>query len=417
MEGQMMKSFIFNQVRNEWKSNVWIVIEMIIVSVILWFLLDTYYVQGTLLLQPLGADISHVYRFDYSELKEESPLYDENASISESMLEICNRLGRMPEVEAATISWAATPYSGSFSGGPLQFDTIKSRNVSVRTIYTPGFFKVFKITGAGGESPERLEEIFADKKHCIAASNIYDEEESGHSANEFIGKNPSTKTFSTFTLGALVVPPKRTKFNDKDWFPGFYIPGNADEIETYFDISVRVKPEAEKGFVEKIWNIADKELNIGNLVLSQVSSYDEIRKDIDAEELQLLTLFGIAAAFLLVNVFLGLLGTFYFRLQQRIPEMSLQKALGFTRGQILRNQFSEGLLLLVVATIPALIVDINLAAIPVTELMDGKSLSFVRMLVSAGGTFVLMAVVIMIGVAIPAVRAGKIQPAVGLHQE
>jgi len=412
-----MKKFIFNQVRAEWKSNIWIVVEMIIVSVILWFLLDFYYVAGHNLLQPLGADISHTYCIGVSELRQDSPVYDSTASVSESMLEICDKLGRLPEVEAAAISFAAAPYSASFNGGRLQFDTIKARNVSFRKIYTPGFFKVFKITGANGETPEQLEEIFADRKHLIAASNIYDEEESGHTAADFIGMRPETKIVSMFTLGSLVVPPKRTRFYDKDDYPALYVPGDVEDIDYYYDISLRVKPEAEKGFEEKLWSIAESELNVGNLTLSMVEPYSEIRKETDSASVQVMALFGVAALFLLINIFLGLLGTFWFRLQQRVHEMSLQKALGFTRGQIFCNQLSEGLLLLAVATVPAVIIDINLALIPVNEALKGQTLSFVRMLAAAGGTFVLMAVVIMIGIAIPAFRACKIQPAEGLHQE
>lgn len=412
-----MKKFIINQVRNEWKSNVWIVVEMIIVSVILWFIMDNYYVVGSLLSQPTGWDLSHTYRLYYTTLDEDTPLYDSETSEAESMLEVYEKLNRMPEVEAVAVSQAAAPYSGSFSGGSLQFDTIKARSVSYRTLYTAGFFKVFKIQGSNGETPERLEEIFADRQHCIAASNIYDEEESGHTASEFVGMKPSTKSVSTLTLGALVENPKRTKFWDINEYPALYVPGDADEIKAYYDISVRVKPEAERNFTDKIWDIADSELNIGNLRLSSVESYKHVQKDMDSAENQELTLFGVAMAFLLVNIFLGLLGTFWFRLQQRVPEMSLQKALGFTRGQIFRNQLSEGLVLLVVATIVAIVIDINLALIPVVELLDGESLTFVRMLAAVGGTFVLMAVVIIIGIAIPSVRACKIQPAEGLHQE
>lgn len=54
--------------------------------------------------------------------------------------------------------------------------------------------------------------------------------------------------------------------------------------------------------------------------------------------------------FLLLNIFLGLLGTFWFRTQQRRSEIALHKAHGASDMSIFVRLISEGLLLLLLIT-------------------------------------------------------------------
>lgn len=35
---------LFTQIKNEWRSNLWLALEMLIVSVVLWFVVDYFYV-------------------------------------------------------------------------------------------------------------------------------------------------------------------------------------------------------------------------------------------------------------------------------------------------------------------------------------------------------------------------------------
>ena len=51
---------------------------------------------------------------------------------------------------------------------------------------------------------------------------------------------------------------------------------------------------------------------------------------------------------LLLNIFLGLLGTFWFRTQQRRGEIALHKAMGATDGAVFGRLMSEGMFLLLI---------------------------------------------------------------------
>ena len=121
--------------------------------------------------------------------------------------------------------------------------------------------------------------------------------------------------------------------------------------------------------------------------------------------------------FLLLNIFLGLLGTFWFRTQQRRSEIALHKAHGATDISIFKRLLCEGWLLLVLVTPLALVIDYNLASLELNSWRNGTTLEWGRLLLCAVITFVLIALMIAIGIGIPARKAMKVQPAEALHDE
>ena len=100
-----MKKKLFRQMLNEWQSNLWIVIEFIIVSVVLWFICDYFSSAYCIYNNPRGFDSSHCYLLDLYEITDKSPEYVEGRTeeqMIEDKLEILERLKRRPEVEAAS---------------------------------------------------------------------------------------------------------------------------------------------------------------------------------------------------------------------------------------------------------------------------------------------------------------------------
>lgn len=56
-----MNKKLFTQIKNEWRSNLWLVTELLLVSVVLWYIVDYMYVQTSIYNEPRGFDISHCY--------------------------------------------------------------------------------------------------------------------------------------------------------------------------------------------------------------------------------------------------------------------------------------------------------------------------------------------------------------------
>ena len=124
-----------------------------------------------------------------------------------------------------------------------------------------------------------------------------------------------------------------------------------------------------------------------------------------------------------MNVFLGLIGTFWFRTRRRRGEIALRLAMGSTKKQILSLLMGEGLLLLTLVTLPAMLVCYNVG---IAEFVVGQTAlistwpvewGFVRFLLGSFGAWVLIALMVMMGIWFPAYQAMKIQPAEALHEE
>ena len=120
--------------------------------------------------------------------------------------------------------------------------------------------------------------------------------------------------------------------------------------------------------------------------------------------------------FLLVNIFLGLLGTFGSAHDAARATLPYEKSTG-TSSDIFMLLIGEGLALLTVATPLAVVVDINLSHAELSQYYHGEYLRWGRLLLCAGITYVLMALMISLGISIPAWRAMKTDPAFALRDE
>ena len=49
-----MNKKLFTQIKNEWHSNLWIATELLLVSVVMWYVVDYIYVQYKVYTEPRG---------------------------------------------------------------------------------------------------------------------------------------------------------------------------------------------------------------------------------------------------------------------------------------------------------------------------------------------------------------------------
>ena len=184
-------------------------------------------------------------------------------------------------------------------------------------------------------------------------------------------------------------------------------------------ISLRAKPGLRpKEFISNFQRDMREQINIGNFVLSRVDSYADLR-----DRLYLTN--GVTDAiryriafmvFLVFNIFLGIIGTFWFRNEYRKPEIGLRLAIGSTRRQILQMMIGEGWLLLSLVAIPAAIICINIAKLEFvgTNIMP---VTFFRIFTGLISTYLLMALFITLGAWYPAYLSSRIAPADTLRSE
>ena len=53
---------LFRQIRNEWRSNIFLALELLVVFVVLWYIVDWCCVTARIYFSPMGFDTEHCYK-------------------------------------------------------------------------------------------------------------------------------------------------------------------------------------------------------------------------------------------------------------------------------------------------------------------------------------------------------------------
>ena len=412
-----MTKKLLTQIKNEWLANLWLALELLVVSVVMWYVVDYLYTRAATYLEPRGFNIEHCYLIELGELTPKSPDYTPDKSRDDThadIAELVERLRRRPEVEAVSLSQNSYPYNGSNSSGEVRYDTLQSPGWTIRRMVTPDFVRVFRYQGTRGETPEQLAEML-ERGEFLASDNLYRKYD--RKLTEFVGKRFQLfgDTTKTYQLGAAL---QNVRYHDYDQARSSYcFLAKQSFYYVGLELCVRVREGQDNNFITKLKEDSESQFRIGNLFISEIRSFHDIRRNFQQAWTNDIRNYVMGMGFLLLNIFLGLLGTFWFRTQQRRSEIALHKAHGATDGAIFRRLLSEGLLLLAVVTPIALVIDWNLAHLELNSWRNGTTLEWDRLLLCAGISFVLMALMIAIGIGIPARKAMKVQPAEALHDE
>lgn len=410
-------AYLLHQIWNERRSNWALLAELLIVSSIVWYIVDNTYTNVLLANEPMGYDYTNCYRFELDYLNETSIGYDANHpndwDINQTdLLALIDRLRHDSDIECAAYSSDGDPFYGGVYIYLVQYDTLRSLDAR-RVMCEPEMLKVFRIGSADGKSPEQLAELLKENSIMLSEGTFGDKLEiSKKIGEEFLyGAATPGDTFprrltavvpvlkrltdeSIHNLKTAIVPLPREYYNDK-----------------YLTLSVRVKESHIKGFEKRMREkIKNKKMRAGNFYISSFKSYDQLKYDSEAATDGEQRYMNVAMAFLLFNVFLGLLGTFWFRTQHRFPDIGLQKVVGATNCDIVLRLFAEAALLMTIAFIPSLIIDYNLCFVGLTSYYQGVHLAIDRFIVCTVITYVLMLIVIALGIWFPALRAVKANP-------
>ena len=418
-----MNKKLFTQIRNEWRSNLWLALELLVVSVVMWYIIDLLYCRMATYLEPRGFDTEHCYLINMGVLTDKSSdytPYSDTHKQSDEVRELVERLRRRPEVEVVSLSLSAYPYNGSNGSAEVDYDTLHAPRWTIRRIATPDFVRVFRYQGERGETSEQLAEIL-ERGDFLASDNLY--RKYGVPMTSLVGKKEFYlfgDTTQTYRLGAALQNVRWDDYSQASTSYSMVYNMNLlpdDWINADNELCIRVRADRDQNFMENLKADSEKQFRIGNLYISDIKSFKDIRRSFQQGDTSQMRILVVGMGFLLLNIFLGLLGTFWFRTQQRRGEIALHKAMGATDGAVFGRLISEGIFLLLIVTVPAVIIDIVLAHFELNSWRNGTTLEWSRLAFCVAATFVLIAAMIGIGIGIPARRAMKVQPAEALHDE
>ncbi|MDE7451810.1 MAG: hypothetical protein K2M52_00585 [Paramuribaculum sp.] len=421
-----MKRKLIKQIRHEWRTNLWMSIELLIVSVIVWFITDYLFVIAQTVNEPKGYDIDNTFLLEFGTLPEHSPRYVavENGEEQDNLdrMAIYEVIKNNPDVESVSMSSCMEPGLMNWMGTTVLINDDDSASISVRAgEITPSHIKTIGIKAKDPKiSQDDLIKMLEDGKALIS-DFVADNKKLSHPMNpeSLVGANIGNYGENK-EVGAVIEYLKRvdTEIYKRDII---LVTGMSESNpETYGGwkyLSVRVKPSATKDFISNFNKDRDRLYSRNNTFISSIKSYqdqiEETNRDMNVTKRKYIG----CMVFMLVSIFLGLLGTFWFRTRQRVPEIAIRKVNGASNQSIVLRLASEAIFLLTLVTPLAAVGDWLICHYELNMNIRNEFFVPSRLVITIAITYGIILLTILAGIAYPAWRAVKVQPAEALKDE
>ena len=429
-----MLKLIFTQLWNRKRSNIWLSFELLLVFCLIWYMVDSFFVLNYNLNIPNGRNMDHTWQIAVKEYSSKSPNYREEANNPEvreaNYARILQTIRNYPGVESLGISFSgSSPGSGSYQGRGFANpdDSTKMSSGQMITIDPEtDFFQVFRYSSGKDKAPVSVKDFDWTVPNGVVVCNKFAE-------TLFPGENAVGKELASghspdaarFIILGIVNSTKRFHYERPQYT--FYFSRRIDASNiAYLEISVRITT-SDKLFREKFVKEMTPMLQIGNFYLERVRSYNDIEADMN-------NAFGMTnyvrvqvalMTFFLLNIILCVIGTFWYRVNVRREEIGLRKAMGSTKEGIRNNLILEGLCLLAIVLIPAMIIEYQFVHAGLIETLGQRDnnlgylpdKTLLRFFITNGITWLLMATVVTLAIWLPATKAAEMEAADALRDE
>jgi len=429
----MLKS-IFTQIWNRKQSNSWIIIELILVFCLTWYITDFFFVLVYNYNLPNHRDVNHTWQINIAEYPTTAPQYKAEENSGEALEANFNRILQIiknhPDVENMAVLFVGSPGGGGYWGQGFNVPNDTTHIIFGQlTTFDPreDFFGVFKYTSDNGKKPVSARDFDWNNPNSVvmgqsAANQLF----SGQSA---LGKEVFQKdNDNTYRISGVVDDVKRFDYERPQ--NTYYLSQRLDSTNLRnAEIAIRSRASVSDAvFKETFKKEMANSLQIGNFYLNNIISYKQIAANTK-------TLFGMTnevririymMAFFLVNILLCVIGTFWYRVNIRREEIGIRKALGSSSTGIRNILIMEGLCLLAIATLPALIISYQFVHAGLIETLGVNrknatiylpDRTFLRFLITNAITWIIMAAVVIAAVWLPARKAAAMEAATALHYE
>lgn len=423
--------------KNLWsrrRRNGWLLAELILVAILSWYIFDPVMVVTYERHLPLGYDADRLCMVSVGMLPQEAPGYEpqaaDSASLMQTYLNLVDRARQHPDVEQATPVLSFV-YPGAMGIGTSSFiaegDSVAHTALFIEFLPHTHFFETYGFqSGKGSMSAAQLSDL-DNGDYYIMTEDLLEGMFRTHTyRNQRCWKVTGTDTCYTAVKGTVKV----CKYlSDKRPVPIVFMPLQNPDIRSRLDnmrIVVRLKEGVRMGrFLHDFRPWMLRQLRIGNLYARELQSYDEINAAREFDSTMLYRCNLSIALFFLVNLCLGVIGTFWMQTRTRREEVGVMLSFGATPHRIRLLLLGEGTALTTLATFIGCFIYLQYAfseglnmgnslAEVVIDWIDNFGLHF--FLVSLM-VYVILLLVVWIGIYIPARRISSISPTEALRDE
>lgn len=335
------------------KRNGWLLAELVLVSVVTWVILDPVIVMLYDCSLPTGYDEDRLCLVDVARLDERAPQYDTAANDSADFFRIMDRVRTLPEVESvAPIFTFAYMESQGNSSRSFAKDTANSVMAGI-VYFRPGKYYYFETYGfrpmPGSPSPEELSAMGYGEHDVVVTRSLAN---ALFPDGDALGKWCNNTTPGMEEEGGYhivsIVEDVRVYTTRREVKLAFF----PDEAMNNLLVLIRLKSGITPDrFLHDFRPWMVKELRSGNLYGRTATAYTQIIRDYEYQSgtTNRIRLNVALAAFFLVNLCLGVIGTFWLQTRKRSEEAGVMRSFGATPSGIVRMLLGEGAVLCTVA--------------------------------------------------------------------
>lgn len=408
-----MKRALLSQMTHEWKNNIWLIIELGVVALSIWAIMCLLWVECKGLFQPLGFNPNNVYTLDVKSVPSSSPYFikEYEKNYLEDRNELIQRLRNNPNIEAVSLHNNFAPFELNYVGNSFKVegwpDSIPYWG-NVRK-GEPDIIRIMEIQSTTGKSEEQLTAMLQRGEVLISDHSVL--EDLMGPMKELIGKKIvlDQEDGKEYRIGDVVERVRRSKYEAD---PRGVLIFPLDAQNELGDVILRIKADKINDFIND-FNSDPSLSHQRNVYLSNLKSLVKKGEALDLEtEINIKLMVGISF-FLMITIFLGLLGSFWFRVQQRVSEIAVRKTFGAKDSSLFGRIIGEGVILLTFAFLL-----ISACVWPfINELADFTGEDWWIFLALEGIVAGVMTLGIILSLWYPAWRAMMIEPAIAVKEE
>ena len=439
----MMKQ-ILNNLWSQRGQNVWLFAELVVVCFVAWTQIDPIVVKLFYQNLPAGFDIDQLVVAEVGDIKAFREMGEMGYEVDRREDELFRRqIQLLKEHLMATDEVESVTCLDELGGYPRMDSRLRRVTFGNDTLYVPecfydegeAFFETFGIHPvAGSPSQHEMSTDFHGNTTIVITRSLAERLYGSPAAalNKSIGANWILEDGEvlTQTIGGVVEDVSAYDSEYSSWM--IFSPNGRVEKGMRSRIVIRLKADVNmQRFIEEqnyhIEQLSTEYLTIGGFIpYQEVASIDNISNEFVHTNDYDFNLSVATAIFFLINLCLGVIGTFWMQTKRRTEESGIMRAFGATKRRIMGMFLAEGFVLTTLSMLITCVLYINYVKTGLGELripycfqvdptwVADKPLHF---LIISGIVYLIILVVVSIGIAIPAWNICKTKIVEALWEE
>lgn len=436
-----MLQTILHQLWNQRRQNVWIFLELLVVSFFLWTVIDPIYVLTANHAIDRGYDPEGLYVVNIGMYDETNGHFDPDMASDSMNLVAYTRLARIVREQPEVDSWAIAgnqsfPNSSSWSGTQVFADTaslhreegyVHAQSYSFVALDGSNLLRTYGMkdarTGGDIRLPEQVEDkAFISERLALllfgtadaVGKKVYQSDEPLEVAG----------VFRDFKHRDYEQPYPLIVTMYSEMYGSQYMPWS-------YNFIIRLKPGVDvSAFRQRFREEVAPRLAVGNFYFDSLKDFSELSDTyaVQSGVTNKLRLQYALTGFALLCIFLGMVGTFWIRSNARREEIGVMRSMGASQGCIVRQFLLEAWLLLTVAfvlMVPFLLYHAHTNGLyTVTMFRDftpnpayGQNRFGFHFTVVLALSYVVLMLIALVGTYVPVRRAARALPVEALREE